>query len=119
MRAFTELTPAAAVLASSPHAPPNEASDALQAAATQKPIFVLMSHIGYSTEAKLMLAQRAVCADSVVELTGELRSYLENKNYIADPNNDDFLKNYGNHLNNGGSLNRALNCVYNTIEGSA
>jgi hypothetical protein len=83
----------------------------LQAIATKKPLFALVSHIGYTEQMRTMLARRAVCANQAGELMRLLRSYLQSGIYPADLNDDAFCKAYGNHLNDGKSIDRAVRLV--------
>jgi hypothetical protein len=84
---------------------------ALQAVATRKPTFILTRHLDYSDAAQVMFSKRAVCAETVDGLIAELRHFLESGIYKADLDDDEFLRNYGNHLNDGRSLERALEIV--------
>lgn len=83
----------------------------LQAIATKKPVFALLHHAGYTEQMQTMLARRAVCANQAEELMKLLRSYLQSGIYHADLNDDAFCKAYGNHLNDGKSIDRAVRLV--------
>jgi hypothetical protein len=88
----------------------------LEAVATKKPVFVLMNHIRYPDIARILLQKRAVCADSVEELMSQLQCYIEQGIYAADVDNDEYLREYGNYLNDGKSAQRALNKVLEIVE---
>lgn len=88
----------------------------LEAVATRKTVFVLMNHIRYPDNARMLLQKRAVCADSVEELMSQLQGYIEQGIYPADVDNDEYLREYGNYLNDGKSAQRALNKVLEIVE---
>lgn len=88
---------------------------ALQTVATSKPLFVLMQHIGYPDSAKKMLEKRAICASNVPTLMEALNSYLRTDLYSADVDNNEFLKAYGNYLDDGKSAERAVEVIEDYI----
>jgi len=88
----------------------------LEAAATRKPLFVLMRDIRYSDPARRMLEKRAVCVDTAQKLQSALRDYIEQRIYPADVDNDEFLKAYGSYLNDGNSARRAADQVVEAID---
>jgi hypothetical protein len=81
---------------------------ALEAVATRKPVFLLMSHVGYSSRARSLMARRAVCANDVATLTRRLDEYLTTRAYPADLQDNAYLKAYGNYLDDGKSRDRAI-----------
>lgn len=87
---------------------------ALQAAATNKPMFVTRL-IGYPDAARQLLARRAVCTDEVGELVKKLDRFLSTGRYEADVNNREFLRAYGTHLDDGQSAGRAVTGVFQAI----
>ncbi len=59
------------------------------------------------TKPKVLLQKRAVIANSAEELIRHISSYLENGTYPADPNNTEFLEEYGS--------NQGLNLVKRNV----
>lgn len=93
----------------------------LQALATEKPVFVLMNHVNHSGFAREMFERRVVCRENIQELMHDVKSYFEQRIYPADVKNDEFLRAYGNHLNDGKSDQRAVDAalaVMSEINGS-
>ncbi|GAG34370.1 unnamed protein product [marine sediment metagenome] len=64
-----------------------------------------------------MLERRAVCADEPGELVSSLGKYLDTGIYLADVNDNAFLRAYGTHLDDGRSSERAVEEVLKAIEG--
>ena len=87
----------------------------LEAIAADKPAFILMRHIGYPPSAKQVLAKRAVCADDAEELMDKLFDYLESDTYCADLDDTVFLRAYGNHKDDGKSVERAMKIMERVI----
>jgi hypothetical protein len=83
----------------------------LQAIITNKPVFVLMRHIKYPQHAQKMLEKRAVCAEDVPTLMKALHDYLKTGRYQPDLNNNEFLRAYGNFVDDTNSASRATKVV--------
>lgn len=89
----------------------------LQAIATDRPVFVVLRHLRLFPEARQMLERRAVCADEPGELVSSLGKYLDAGVYLADVNDNAFLRAYGTHLDDGRSSERAVEEVLKAIKG--
>lgn len=83
----------------------------LQALQSGLPVFVLMRHWRHPPEARQWLEKRAVCADRVEDLSNHLTRFLESGHYPADRMNDQFLRAFGSHLNDGKSAQRAVSLL--------
>jgi len=80
----------------------------LQSIRSGLPVFVLMRHLRYPPEARRLLEQRAVCSESAAELSNRVQEFLKTGDYPADLKDDQFIKAYGTHLNDGQSAQRAV-----------
>jgi len=89
---------------------------ALEALATKKPVFILTKHMGYSDLNKEILKKRAVCTDDPRKLLNAVRSYIEERVYPADVNNNEYLRSHGTYLNDGKSNRRAVEETFRVIK---
>jgi len=85
----------------------------LQSLTTDKPVFVVMKHLKYFTEARTLLERRAICSDEPEQLLSNISCFLRNNIYPADVNDNAFLKMYGTFLDDGNSHNRAAAVILN------
>lgn len=88
---------------------------ALEAVATTKPVFLLMSHVGYSKHARSLLEKRAVCANDTASLIAHIDTYISTGLFPAETENNEYLMAFGNHLDDGKSQLRALDVLNDTI----
>jgi len=87
----------------------------LEAVATEKPIFVLTSHIKYPQPALELLKKRAFCSDNPKELIEAVGLYMRTGIYRADTKNTEFLSAFGTYLSDGNSAARAAGIVLKVI----
>lgn len=91
-RSFLELVrEARIVLLDSP------STAAIEAAASSKPLFVLLSRLRYAPEALALLRRRAVVRESPEELIAAIEDYFLHGAYPADPADRAFARAYGTH----------------------
>lgn len=83
----------------------------LQAASSNKPLFVAQGYMDYSKEALNLLSKRAIVVNSPKELIEELDFYLKTNNYKADVNNREFVKAFAVYLDDGNSTQRAVDFI--------
>lgn len=84
----------------------------LQAASSNKPLFILQGYIVFSQEALGLLSKRAIIANSPQDLIKEVQFYLETGEYKADVNNREFVKAFATHFDDGRSLERAVDFIF-------
>lgn len=100
---FTELLIDAAVIILD-----GVGTTSMEAAITDKPLFILTNRANYYPEVKQLLAKRAVIADTPEELISRVKEYLTTGKYPADLRNREFVKAYGTHLDDGRSADRVI-----------
>jgi hypothetical protein len=71
----------------------------LEAIAARKTIFVLLSFIKITDDAKELLKKRAFCSESISELLTQVQKYLnrDTMDQVPDLDNTEFLEYYGIH----------------------
>jgi hypothetical protein len=87
----------------------------LEAITTTKPIFVLTQFLGLNEVAENLLKKRAICVSLVNNLIEELEYFQKTGVYKADGFNNEYLKAFGTHLNDGFSAQRGVNEILSRI----
>ncbi|HEV3191956.1 MAG TPA: hypothetical protein VGY54_15700, partial [Polyangiaceae bacterium] len=87
----------------------------LQALTSDRPMFVLMSHWNYPKDARALLERRAVLANDADELTRAIEEHVASGAYAADRANDAFLREFGTHLGDGRSAERAGQAILDLV----
>jgi len=90
----------------------------IQSVTTQKPIFVLNSHLKLYPEPKNLLEQRAVVKDDPNELIQALEDYFLNSFYPANINNTDFIRSFSDPFGDGRLFERMADLVVETCSQS-
>lgn len=88
----------------------------LQSLTTNKPVFVVIKHLYFLTEARETLSRRAVCADEPEGLLKIICKFLETNVYSANISDNTFLKSYGTCLDDGNSCKRAFKEVLDILK---
>ncbi|MDA2936664.1 hypothetical protein MYX75_00155 [Acidobacteria bacterium AH-259-A15] len=69
--------------------------------------------IRMTSQAKKLLRRRAILAESPADYLNKVRQVLTSGDFSKEPlSNNDFLKAYGTHLNDGRSIERAVEALY-------
>jgi len=91
----------------------------LEAISTDKPVFVLLEQLDFFEESRAFLSRRAICADNTADLLMALESYIGRGIYPADIKDNTFLLDYGLHLSDGRTKDRAIKELFRTIDAHA
>lgn len=109
-KSFTELLrDARIVILDSP------STAAIEAAASDKPIFALISRLKYRPQALALLKKRAVVRGSVDELLSSIEKYFLHGQYPADLNDRSFAKAYGTHEDLVPCEDRAIDIIFSAL----
>ena len=79
----------------------------LEACTTTKPLFLYLPN-PMRAEAQEAIEKRAVIGRTPEELVGKIDVYINSGKYPADVNNRDFLRKFGTYLDDGRSVDRAI-----------
>lgn len=90
------------------------ATTLVEACTTNKPVFALTNRVTFLATALEWMKQRVVTADDPEILVEKMRQFLDSGEYGADVNDREFVKRYGTHLDDGKSMDRALNLLQQT-----
>ena len=75
---------------------------------THIPIFIVYNRNMFREEPLALLKKRAVVTTTPEELAEKIELYFRKNIYDADLNNDEYARAYGTHMNDGRSVERAL-----------
>lgn len=107
-KSFVELIPdAKLIILDAP------ATTCLEVCTTKKPLFVLLNRIKWFSETEELLKRRAVIAFTPEDLIKKVDDYLNTGNYPADLYDREFIKAYGTYLDDGKSVERAVDFILN------
>jgi hypothetical protein len=87
----------------------------LQALSTKKPVIVLADsfYLRFDTRAEALLRKRAIVADTSEEFLQEINKFLVLRDWtVCEPVNDEFLIQYGTHMNDGRAVDRSEKLLY-------
>jgi hypothetical protein len=91
------------------------ATTCLEAMIKGLPIFLIMKHIKYLPEARMLLEKRAVCCDEPERLLQKVEDFILYGKYEADINNNEFLSLYGTDVNNFNAVEKTASEVIGAI----